>query len=111
MRNSLLSYRSRHKDENYSFLILFLLFVVAVELNEVDHLNAWEIAFMIYSLGFSLEKVAAMQEHGIRGDSLRVSNHAPPAQGVDSFLHRYLGTWRIYAMFHVFHKVYRTDLI
>lgn len=23
---------------------------------------------MVYSLGFSLEKVAAMQEHGIRGD-------------------------------------------
>lgn len=32
-------------------------------------------------------------------------------KGVNSFLHRYLGTWRIYAMFHVFHKVYRTDLI
>lgn len=52
--------------EYLNFLILFLLFVIAVELNEVDHLNAWEIAFMIYSLGFSLEKVAAMQEHGIR---------------------------------------------
>ena len=39
-----------------------------MELNERDRLNAWEIAFMVYSLGFSLEKVAAMQEHGIRGD-------------------------------------------
>ncbi|KAI0305818.1 hypothetical protein B0F90DRAFT_1923547 [Multifurca ochricompacta] len=52
--------------EYLNFLILFLLFIVAVELNEVDHLNAWEVAFMIYSLGFSLEKVAAIQEHGIR---------------------------------------------
>jgi hypothetical protein len=26
-----------------------------------------EILFMIYSLGFTLEKVAAMQEHGIKG--------------------------------------------
>ncbi|KAH9066775.1 hypothetical protein EDB87DRAFT_1553804 [Lactarius vividus] len=52
--------------EYFNFLILFLLFVIAVELNEVDRLNAWEVAFMIYSLGFSLEKAAAMQEHGIR---------------------------------------------
>ncbi|KAH9040379.1 hypothetical protein EDB85DRAFT_2173174 [Lactarius pseudohatsudake] len=52
--------------EYFNFLILFILFVIAVELNEVDRLNAWEVAFMIYSLGFSLEKAAAMQEHGIR---------------------------------------------
>ena len=39
-----------------------------MELNERDHINAWEVAFMVYSLGFSLEKGAAMQEHGIRGD-------------------------------------------
>lgn len=41
-----------------------------MELNARDHLNAWEVAFMVYSLGFSLEKVAAMQEHGITGDVL-----------------------------------------
>ncbi|KAH9000411.1 hypothetical protein EDB92DRAFT_1831125 [Lactarius akahatsu] len=52
--------------EYFNFLILFILFVIAVELNEVDRLNAWEVAFMIYALGFSLEKAAAMQEHGIR---------------------------------------------
>jgi hypothetical protein len=45
-----------------------VLFAVAVELNEVDRVNAWEVAFMIYSTGFSLEKVAAMQEHGMRGN-------------------------------------------
>jgi hypothetical protein len=51
--------------------MLFLLFVVAVELNEKDCINVWEVAFMVYSLGFSLEKGAAMQEHGIRGDVLQ----------------------------------------
>ena len=40
----------------------------------MDRLNAWEIAFMVYSLGFSLDKVAAMQEHGIRGNVV----YAPP---------------------------------
>ena len=34
----------------------------------MDHINAWEVAFMVNSLGFCLEKVAAMQEHGIRGN-------------------------------------------
>ena len=29
----------------------------------------WELAFMVYSLGFSLDKMAAMQEHGIRGNA------------------------------------------
>ncbi len=46
---------------------------------------------MIYSLGFSLDKIAAMQEHGIRGDVLRVSKNAPSAHGMNSFLHGYLG--------------------
>jgi len=30
-------------------------------------INAAELAFMIYASGFTLEKIAAMQEHGIRG--------------------------------------------
>ena len=54
----------------HSFLILFVLFVIAIELNERDCLNIWEIMFMVYSLGFSLEKFAAMQEHGIKGKPL-----------------------------------------
>ncbi|KAI0322775.1 hypothetical protein OF83DRAFT_1091683 [Amylostereum chailletii] len=52
--------------EYLNFLVLFILFIVAIELNEVDRLNIWEIFFMIYSLGFSLEKAAAMQEHGVK---------------------------------------------
>ncbi|KAK0489158.1 hypothetical protein IW261DRAFT_1557654 [Armillaria novae-zelandiae] len=49
-----------------SFLILFVLFVIAIEMNQLDSINAAEMAFLIYGLGFSLEKVAAMQEHGMQ---------------------------------------------
>jgi len=52
--------------EYLNFLLLFVLFVVALELNEQDRINPAEMLFMIYGLGFTLEKVAAMQEHGIR---------------------------------------------
>ena len=37
-------------------------------MNERDTLNAAEVAFMIYALGFALEKIATMQEHGIKGN-------------------------------------------
>jgi hypothetical protein len=36
-------------------------------MNERDTINTAEILFMAYALGFTLEKVAAMQEHGISG--------------------------------------------
>ncbi|KAH9840257.1 uncharacterized protein C8Q71DRAFT_483332 [Rhodofomes roseus] len=49
-----------------NFLILFILFVVALEFNERDGINIAEGIFMIYALGFTLEKIAAMQEHGIK---------------------------------------------
>jgi hypothetical protein len=48
---------------------LFILFLFAIELNEVKRINIAELIFIIYALGFSLEKVAAMQEHGVRGIS------------------------------------------
>jgi len=50
-----------------SFLILFILFVIAIERNDLKKINAAELTFMIYASGFTLEKIAAMQEHGIRG--------------------------------------------
>ncbi|EJD07689.1 uncharacterized protein FOMMEDRAFT_137915 [Fomitiporia mediterranea MF3/22] len=52
--------------EYVNFLTLFILFVLVLEFNERDHLNWIEIVFMIYALGFTLEKVAAMQEHGLK---------------------------------------------
>jgi hypothetical protein len=51
-----------------SFVILFFLFVLAIEMNERDTLNIAEVLFLVYALGFTLEKIAAMQEHGIKGD-------------------------------------------
>ncbi|KAL5531360.1 hypothetical protein ACEPAG_4237 [Sanghuangporus baumii] len=52
--------------EYMNFLILFVLFVLTLEFNELNRLNWIEIAFMVYALGFALEKVAAMQEHGLK---------------------------------------------
>ncbi|KAI0953934.1 hypothetical protein AcV7_007322 [Taiwanofungus camphoratus] len=52
--------------EYTNFLLLFILFIVALEFNERDKINVFEAIFMIYALGFTLEKVAAMQEHGIQ---------------------------------------------
>ena len=50
-----------------SFVILFILFVIAIEFAEKERVIAAEMFFMIYALGFALEKVATMQEHGIHG--------------------------------------------
>jgi hypothetical protein len=59
------------KPSPISFLILFILFVVAIELNEPLRINIPETLFMLYGLGFALEKLATMQEHGITGRFLR----------------------------------------
>jgi hypothetical protein len=52
--------------EYVNFLLLFILFIIVIEYNEVDRINAPEWLFMIFALGFTLEKAAAMQEHGIQ---------------------------------------------
>ncbi|TFK39792.1 hypothetical protein BDQ12DRAFT_722005 [Crucibulum laeve] len=52
--------------EYINFLCLFILFVIAIEVSERDTINVTEVMFMIYALGFTLEKIAAMQEHGIK---------------------------------------------
>lgn len=52
--------------EYFNFLILFVLFIIAIETSEVNKINIYENLFMIYALGFTLEKIAAMQEHGIK---------------------------------------------
>ncbi|KZT06157.1 uncharacterized protein LAESUDRAFT_654224 [Laetiporus sulphureus 93-53] len=49
-----------------NFLVLFILFIFALEFNERDYINVPEAIFMVYALGFTLEKVAAMQEHGMK---------------------------------------------
>ncbi|KAI0372690.1 hypothetical protein BV20DRAFT_1050569 [Pilatotrama ljubarskyi] len=52
--------------EYMNFLILFVLFIFALEYSELNRINLAEVIFMVYALGFTLEKVAAMQEHGIK---------------------------------------------
>ncbi|KAI0351934.1 hypothetical protein OH77DRAFT_843965 [Trametes cingulata] len=52
--------------EYMNFLILFVLFIFALEYSELNRINVAEVVFMVYALGFTLEKVAAMQEHGIK---------------------------------------------
>lgn len=76
-----------------SFLILFILFVVAIEMNERDKLNTAEVLFMVYALGFTLEKIAAMQEHGIKGNQLssRIIEDRNWFTFVLSILQRHLG--------------------
>ncbi|KAF9240653.1 hypothetical protein BU15DRAFT_73884 [Melanogaster broomeanus] len=51
--------------EYINYLILFVLFIVAIEMNERRIINTPEMLFMVYALGFTLEKLAAMQERGI----------------------------------------------
>lgn len=53
-----------------SFMILFIFFVIAIEFNDPATINTAEAVFMVYALGFTLEKVAAMQEHGMKGKRL-----------------------------------------
>lgn len=43
------------------------MFIVAIEFNTLNEINVPEGIFMIYALGFTLEKVATMQEHGMKG--------------------------------------------
>ncbi|KAG6868944.1 hypothetical protein C0993_007158 [Termitomyces sp. T159_Od127] len=61
---------ARQLDVIGSFVILFILFIIAIEVSDRDNLGTPEKLFMIYSLGFTLEKVAAMQEHGIKGEHI-----------------------------------------
>ncbi|CCA70742.1 related to receptor-activated Ca2+-permeable cation channel-Laccaria bicolor [Serendipita indica DSM 11827] len=49
-----------------NFLILFVLFVVTLEYYDPERINLAESIFMVYASGFCLEKLAAMQEHGLR---------------------------------------------
>ncbi|KAG8925536.1 hypothetical protein FRC01_010038 [Tulasnella sp. 417] len=60
--------------EYAEFLVLFILFVIALEGNEVDKINWSEGIFMLYALGFTLDKVAAMQEHGMKVYSANLWN-------------------------------------
>ncbi|KAF8323515.1 uncharacterized protein EI90DRAFT_2935528, partial [Cantharellus anzutake] len=49
-----------------NFLLLFILFVLFLETNELGRINIFEWAFIIYGLGFTVDRLASMQEHGLK---------------------------------------------
>ncbi|KAG6896343.1 hypothetical protein C0992_008866 [Termitomyces sp. T32_za158] len=79
--------------EYFNFVILFILFIIAVEVNERDKLGIPETLFMIYSLGFTLEKVAAMEEHGIKGDCIDPFNGRKDLHAFTSLFQGYMGSY------------------
>ncbi|KAF9530419.1 hypothetical protein CPB83DRAFT_850884 [Crepidotus variabilis] len=86
--------------EFLNFLILFILFIIAIEFSERDTINVAEMVFMIYALGFTLEKVAAMQEHGIEVYFKGTWNGFDLAFITTYFLYAFL---RIYGVYHGSH--------
>ncbi|OCF32424.1 hypothetical protein I316_05850 [Kwoniella heveanensis BCC8398] len=58
--------RVRSMLEYINFLVLFTLYVIAIEGLETNRLNGREMCFIIYALAFSLDKLAAIREHGLK---------------------------------------------
>ncbi|WWD21218.1 hypothetical protein CI109_105702 [Kwoniella shandongensis] len=58
--------RYRSMLEYCNFLVLFILYVVAIEGLATERMNWREITFIIYALAFSLDKLAAIREHGLK---------------------------------------------
>ncbi|OCF56114.1 hypothetical protein L486_06055 [Kwoniella mangroviensis CBS 10435] len=58
--------RVRSMLEYVNFLVLFTLYVIAIEGLDANRLNGRELAFIIYALAFSLDKLAAIREHGLK---------------------------------------------
>ncbi|WVN87843.1 uncharacterized protein L203_103038 [Cryptococcus depauperatus CBS 7841] len=52
--------------EYFNFLMLFILYVVAIEGLFMDKINGREWAFIVYALAFSLDKLATIREHGLK---------------------------------------------
>ncbi|WOO84870.1 Calcium channel YVC1 [Vanrija pseudolonga] len=52
--------------EYVNFAILFILYVVAIERLDPQHVNGYELVFIVYALAFSLDKAAAIREHGLK---------------------------------------------
>ncbi|WVF65343.1 hypothetical protein IAT40_000069 [Kwoniella sp. CBS 6097] len=58
--------RVRSMLEYINFLVLFTLYVIAIEGLETNRLNGREMCFIVYALAFSLDKLAAIREHGLK---------------------------------------------
>lgn len=64
--------RYRSMLEYVNFLVLFILYVIAIEGLVESHINGREWAFIIYAMAFSLDKLAAIREHGLKGDAFHL---------------------------------------
>lgn len=53
--------------EYANFLCLFVLYIIAIENIQIEYMNTPEIIFAIYAVAFSLDKLAAIREHGLKG--------------------------------------------
>ncbi|WWC90990.1 uncharacterized protein L201_005929 [Kwoniella dendrophila CBS 6074] len=58
--------RVRSMLEYINFLVLFTLYVIAIEGLDETRLNKRELCFIVYALAFSLDKLAAIREHGLK---------------------------------------------
>ncbi|OWZ75703.1 hypothetical protein C365_06273 [Cryptococcus neoformans Bt85] len=58
--------RYRSMLEYVNFLVLFILYVIAIEGLVESRINGREWAFIIYAMAFSLDKLAAIREHGLK---------------------------------------------
>jgi hypothetical protein len=54
--------------EYVNFLVLFVLYVIAIEQLQTQHITGWEVVFMVYAVAFSVDKLAATREHGMKGE-------------------------------------------
>lgn len=52
--------------EYVNFVILFVLYILTIEHIDTNYMNGYELAFIVYALAFSLDKAAAMREHGLK---------------------------------------------
>ncbi|KAG6919506.1 hypothetical protein DXG01_005096 [Tephrocybe rancida] len=64
--NAIWTHTKEHPFTSMTLTRLLSLITTAIEVSKRDRLDVPEVVFMVYSLGFTLEKVAAMQEHGIK---------------------------------------------
>ncbi|KAI6164608.1 hypothetical protein EDD17DRAFT_1804828 [Pisolithus thermaeus] len=97
-----------------NFLILFILFVIAIETNESDRINTPELVFMVCGLGFTLEKLAAMQEHGIKvyskgtwnGFDIAFGQYTVMCLSKRTQVGTTVTTYSVYAFFRIYGVVY-----
>jgi hypothetical protein len=54
--------------EYANFVILFILYCLTIERLDPGYINMYEAVFIVYALAFSLDKLATIREHGLKGE-------------------------------------------